>query len=196
MREKIIAGLITISILLGFTGCSKFGVTTLPGKNEKATIDNQLEILLEAIEDEDVDAIIDMFSEEALDEIKKKHKMDEFEESIETLIATFPDWDGDYDGYNDMTVREEGHLSKNRTGWRCYEPDIDFTVDGVDYELHIVMVYHANEEERVGLRVIQLCHADTSDYVTAGYYSKPGLEVFPGVYCWDCPIAKRSKKYK
>ena len=188
MREKIIAGLITISILLGFTGCSKFGVTTLPGKNEKATIDNQLEILLEAIEDEDVDAIIDMFSEEALDEIKKKHKMDEFEESIETLIATFPDWDGDYDGYEDMTVAEFAHHSMNDRSYYCYAPTFDFRADGEDYELTMVIVYRADKEDWVGLRVIQICHEDCSDYTTPGFYSRPGIDTEPGVYCWDTEI--------
>ena len=187
---------LTLSLMLNVAGCSASKSHHLPGKNEMDIIDKQLDILLDAIEDEDVDAIIDMFSEEALDEIKKKHKMDELEDSIERLIATFPDWDGDHDGYKGLTVREYKHHSRNDTSYYCYKPDFSFNVDGVDYELHMVMIYKADEEERIGLRVIQLCHDDCSDYTTAGFYTKPGLEVFPGVYCWDCEIVKRDKKYK
>ena len=83
------------------------------------------------------------------------------------------------------------NLNAHPTG----DADISFTVDGEEYELHMVMIYRADEEERVGLRVIQICHKDASDYKTAGFYSKPGLEVFPGVYCWDCEIVKRDEKY-
>lgn len=186
---------IVLILSLMLNGCALPKTYRLPGKNEKEIIDNQLEILIDAIENEDVDAIIDMFSEEALDEIEDEDKMDEFEESIEELIETFPDWDGDYDGYNDLTVREYRHHTRNNTSFYCYKPDISFTVDGEEYELHMVMIYRADEEERVGLRVIQICHEDASDYKTAGFYSKPGLEVFPGIYCWDCEIVKRDEKY-
>lgn len=152
-------------------------------------------MLIDAIEDKDVDKIIDMFSEEALEEIEDEDKMDELKESIEELIETFPDWNGDYDGYNDLTVREYVHHSRNDESFYCYKPDISFTVDGVEYELHMVMIHHADEEERVGLRVIQICHEDTSGYTSAGFYSRPGLEVFPGVYCWDSEIDKRDERY-
>ena len=93
---------LTLSLMLNVAGCSASKSYHLPGKNEMDIIDKQLDILLDAIEDEDVDAIIDMFSEEALDEIKKKHKMDELEDSIEELISTFPNWDGDHDGYKGL----------------------------------------------------------------------------------------------
>ena len=197
--KRLVAGLTTIvfvmCLLMNLTGCGNYKTYRLPGKNEKEIIDNQLELLIDAIEDEDVDAIIDMFSEEALDEIEDEDKMDEFEESIENLIETFPDWDGDYDGYNDMTVREYNHHSRDNRSFYCYKPDISFTADGEEYELHLVMIYRADEEERIGLRAILLCDEDVSDYTTKGYYCKPGLEVFPGVYCWDCKIVKREEKY-
>lgn len=184
-----------VCLMMNLVGCVTSNSYYLPGKNEMEIIDNQLEILIDAIEDEDVDAIIDMFSEEALDEIEDEDKMDEFEERIEELIATFPDWDGDHDGYSGLKVREYGHHSRNHTSFYCYKPDFSFAVDGEEYELHMVMIYHADEEERVGLRMIQLCHDDVSDYTTAGFYSRPGLEVFPGVYCWDCEIVKRDERY-
>lgn len=197
--KRMINILITIALMMSLTmnlsGCSMPRSYHLPGKNEMEIVDNQLEILIDAIEDEDVDAIIDMFSEEALEEIEDEDKMDEFEESIEELIETFPDWDGDHDEYEGLTVREYMHHSRNHKSFYCYKPDFSFTVDGEEYELHMVMIYRANEEERVGLRVIQLCHDDVSEYTTAGFYSRPGLEVFPGVYCWDCEIVKRDKKY-
>lgn len=197
--KRLLSVLMALTLITGLminlTSCSMPRTYRLPGKNEQEIIDNQLEILIDAIEDEDVDAIIDMFSEEALDEIDDEDKMDEFEDSIEELIETFPDWDGDYDGYDDLTVREYNHHSRKNESYYCYKPDISFTVDGEDYELHMVMIYRADEEERVGLRVIQLCHDDCSNYISAGFYSKPGLEVFPGVYCWDCEIVKRDEKY-
>lgn len=187
---------LAMCITMNLTGCSRSKWYYLPGRNEKAIIDNQLEILIDAIKDEDVDAIIDMFSEEALEEIEDEGKMDEFEESIEELIDTFPDWDGDYNGYQDLKVREYSHHSRDDKSYYCYKPDIDFTADGEEYELHLVMIYRAKQEERLGLRVILLCDEDLSDYTTAGYYRRPGLEVFPGVYCWDCEIVKRDEKYK
>jgi len=189
----VISVVIVLSLVLSLSGCAIPKSYSLPGKKEKEIINNQLEILISAIEDEDVDAIIDMFSKEALEEIEDEDKMDEFEDSIKDLIKTFPDWDGDYD---DMDVREYKHNTRDNTSYRCYMPDISFTSDGKEYQLHLVMIYHADEEDRIGLRVIQLCDKDVSDYTSDGYYRKPGLEVFPGVYCWDSMIVERDKKYK
>jgi len=196
LLNGVISIVIAISIILSFSGCFIPRSYSLPGKNEQEIIDNQLAILIDAIGAKDTDAIINMFSREALAEIESEGKFDAFEDSIEELIETFPDWDGAYDGYNDMTVREYIHNSRDNTSYRCYMPDIEFSVGEADYQFHLVIIYHADEEERLGLRAIQICDGDISDYESEGYYRKPGLEVFPGVYCWDCDIAQREEKYR
>lgn len=179
---KIVAIVLALTTLL--TGCENFGSTRLPGRKEKDIVQNELDTLLEAIEDEDVDAIIDMFAEDALDEIDE----DELEESIEELIETFPDWDG-WDGdYGDIKVREYRVYSRNHDSYYYYEPDFWFTVDGHDYEFHLVFVYKANKKERVGLYVIQINDDDITGYTTDGYYCRPDEDTEPGVYCWDCKI--------
>lgn len=178
--RKLIAALVILVFSLSMVGCSFKRQHRLPGKGETEIIENQLEIFIDAIEDEDVDAIIDMFSEDALDDIDE----DELEESIEELIATFPDWDGNYDK---LKVREyRRHLYSD--SYYIYEPDFWFTADGVEYELHFVMVYKAYDEKLVGLSVIQINHDDISGYTTPGYYCRPDYDTTPGVYCWDCKI--------
>lgn len=180
MSKRFIAGFVMLSILLGIAGCSIKRPHRLPGRKEEDIVENQLEILLDAIEDEDVDAIMDMFSEDALDEVDE----DELEECIEELIDTFPDWDGDYDK---LKVREY-RAHQYSDSYYIYEPDFWFTADGVEYELHFVMVYYAYDEDLVGLSVIQINHDDISDYTTPGYYCRPDYDTEPGVYCWDCKI--------
>lgn len=96
----------------------------------------------------DVDAIIDLFAEDALDDIDE----DELEDSIQELIDTFPDWDGH------------------------------------EYEFHLVFIYEANHEDRVGLYGIQINDNDIMGYTSEGYYCRPHYETEPGVYCWDCDI--------
>lgn len=182
--KKIAACILIMATAIASCGCFK-RTARLPGRNKEDIIDRQLEQLIEAIEDEDEDAIMDMFSEDALDDIDD---MDEFEDAIEELIETFPDWDGDYDGYEDMTVAEFAHHSMNDRSYYCYAPTFDFWADGEDYELTMVIVYRADKEDWVGLRVIQICHEDCSDYTTPGFYSRPGIDTEPGVYCWDTEI--------
>lgn len=129
----------------------------------------------------DDDAIIDLFAENALDDIDE----DELEDSIQELIDTFPDWDGNYDK---IKVREYRYHSRNSDSYYYYEPDFEFTVDGHEYEFHLVFIYEANHEDRVGLYVIQINDNDITGYTSEGYYCRPHYETEPGVYCWDCDI--------
>lgn len=182
LAKELLAMALCFSILLGSSGCFFHRKTRLPGDGKTEIIENQLNDLLEAIEDEDVDAIIDMFAQEALDQIDD---MDEFEEDIEELIETFPGWEGDYDK---MKVGEYKVYNQKRDEYFYYNPDIRFTVEEEEFELHLVMVYAADKKERVGLYVILLCDEDVSDYQTPGYYCKAGESTEPGVYCWDCEV--------
>ena len=176
--RRFAALLLAISVCIGVTACSFNKSYKLPGRKDKDIVENQVEILLDAIEDEDVDAIVDMFSEDALDQVSRRA----LENDIEELIDTFPDWDGDYDK---IIIREDNYRSYKADDYFCYNPDITFTVDGEEYELHMVMIYKTADESLLGLRVIQICHEDCSGYVTPSFYSRPGLEKDPGVYCWD-----------
>lgn len=185
--KKILALFIIIILGVGLVSCEakQEGSHRLPGKGKKDIVDKQLEQVITAIKDKDREAIISLFSKDALAQITD---MDQFEKSIDELINTFPNWDGEYDGWNALKIREYAHMSMDNNSHYYYEPDFDFTVDGVEYEFHLVMVYKADDTDKVGLSVIQINHEDISPYKTPGYYCRPHETTTPGVYCWDCEI--------
>lgn len=67
----------------------------------------------------DVDAIIDLFAEDALDDIDE----DELEDSIQELIDTFPDNDNDIMGYTSEGYYCRPHY-ETEPGVYCWDCDI------------------------------------------------------------------------
>ncbi|MCM1526787.1 MAG: DUF5104 domain-containing protein [Bacteroides sp.] len=132
-----------------------------------------IEFLIDAVDRKDAQAIKDMFSPYAKDNI------DHFDEKIDRFIEEFPGWTGDYE-LSDTFERwsDHGKITYMMT------PSFDYVVDDKGYCLRMIYYTEADEDEtRLGWYSLQIFEYPNPDY-SDGFYMH-GTKDEPDILLWD-----------
>ncbi len=175
VRRICIMIAMVVILTISLTGCSGFKLKHNFYGSTYDSAEEQMEFLLEAIDNRDVDAIVDKFSPYASDYI------DDMEDKIERLIDEFPGCD-DYDikdtfrrhsNYGDITY--------------ALTPSYDFSVDDKEYRMRIIYYVQADEDaDMLGWYSIQLYQRYNSDYSPDMHTH--GVEDEPDILLWDYTV--------
>lgn len=139
--------------------------------------------LLQAVEQEDRDAIKEMFSKEALENI------DDIDEKIDLFIETFPTWECKYDpSFGGM-----GKHANRGTITKWIKPTFDFESEGRQYVLKFIYYTDADENpDKLGLSMIQIFERYSIGYsedFTAQDEDSPH-----DIYLWDYTMDIKERK--
>lgn len=139
--------------------------------------------LLQAVEQKDDDAIKEMFSKEALENI------DDLDEKIDLFIETFPTWECKYDpSFGGMGKHANRGLI---TKW--IKPTFDFESEGRQYVLKFIYYIRADKNpDQLGLSMIQL-----SEKYAVGYdedFTAQDEDSPPDIYLWDYTMDLKDQK--
>lgn len=130
--------------------------------------------LLQAVEQKDREAIKEMFSKEALENI------DDIDEKIDIFIDTFPAWECKYDP---SFGRMGKHQNRGKiTKW--IKPEFDFESEGRHYILNFIYYTDADENpDQLSLSMIQIYEKYIPGYNED--FSVQGEDSPHDIYLWD-----------
>lgn len=182
LKRKILAGLLLITTLIcAFGGCStrhEREKQKLEGSGRRGVMGAQLDMLTEAIGNGDAEAIVEMFSPYARDQIGSDQELLEL---AQELIDTFPDWEGG------VSPTEVNYASEPKNGsfTQWLKPIYNFTADYKYYQLRMIICSECDDDrDKLGLQAIQLVETDENGYVSAPFLAKDENCDF-GIFLWE-----------
>lgn len=130
--------------------------------------------LLQAVEQKDPEAVKEMFSKEALEDI------DGIDEKIDLFIETFPTWECRYDpSFGGM-----GKHANRGTITKWIKPTFDFESEGRQYVLKFIYYTDADENpDQLGLSMIQIFERYANGY--SEDFMAQGEDSPHDIYLWD-----------
>lgn len=139
--------------------------------------------LLQAVDQKDSEAIKEMFSKEALENI------DDIDEKIDLFIETFPTWECEYD----PVFGGMGKHANRGTVTKWIKPTFDFESEGRQYVLKFIYYTEADENpDQLGLSMIQIFERHLNGYsedFTAQSEDSPN-----DIYLWDYTMDIKERK--
>ncbi|MCM1099873.1 MAG: DUF5104 domain-containing protein [Clostridium sp.] len=169
--KRIFAALICVIIIWGMAGCNA------PKRQRVnpvcADAQTTIEFLIDAVERKDAQAIKDMFSPYAKDNIKH------FDEKIERFVDEFPGWDEDYE-LKDTFQRWSNHGKITN----ILTPSYDWVVDDKIYRMRIIYYKESDEDEsKLGWYSLQIWERYNDSYTSGAYMH--GVEDEPDILLWN-----------
>ncbi|MCM1526790.1 MAG: DUF5104 domain-containing protein [Bacteroides sp.] len=132
-----------------------------------------IEFLIDAVDRKDAQAIKDMFSPYAKDNI------DHFDEKVDRFIEEFPGWTGDYE-LSDTFERWSNHGKITN----MLTPSYNFVIDGKTYCMRIIYYKESDEDEsKLGWYSLQIMELYNENYTKGVYMHGTGHE--PEIWLWD-----------
>ncbi len=173
--RRIIALLLSVAAVISVTGCEKINPEEMfaPRQSEeKRQSDEMMQSIVDALDAEDADALKELFSPYAQEEIT------DLDEKIEELIEYYPGSEGGFDGVNSSKKKaNRGVISLLLDG----HYDVTYG-DGQQYEINFV-TYPRNDEEpeKIGLYLIEVM---TEDAKPEGFKWRNETDD-PGIYIME-----------